>query len=180
MRARIIITTFLASILAAGPALAMGSGDPFLDQQTGVNYTVYKPSWTAGRELMETQGLPCGEGNDEGFVAKYGLGAGSFILLQGNPECSNGGDARRIATRTINGQRAEIYANCDVQPGCLSTSNRAQAFFLNGGWLKFTQPKRPDQNPTIIQIAPERGGITIAQIVRIARNLAPAQQLTGR
>jgi len=180
MRVKILLATALASVMAIGPAAAMGSGDPFVDQQTGVNYTVYKPSWTAGRELIDTNGLPCGEGNDEGFTANYGLGAGSFLLLQGNPECSNGGDARRVAVRTINGQRAEVWAACDVQPGCWSNPNRATAFFLNGGWLKFTQPKQPNQTPTIIQVAPTRGGITIAQVVRLARSLKPAVELSGR
>ena len=44
----------LGIVASAVPVQAMGTGNPYEDQQVGVTYTVYEPSYTASMKTPKT------------------------------------------------------------------------------------------------------------------------------
>ncbi len=81
------IRSALIAVLVAGcvaaptiPALAMGTGNPYQDAQTGLNYVVYQPSFLVGLSLKGFGLSSCGEGRDESIAVQYGSGK-KFISL---------------------------------------------------------------------------------------------------
>ena len=61
------ITLLVLSLLSLAtiPANAMGSGDPYLDAQTGLTYSLYKPVNTLGLPQTAFKVLVCGGGGEE-------------------------------------------------------------------------------------------------------------------
>ena len=94
-----------AGILALGaiPALAMGSGNPYQDAQTGLNYVVYQPSYTAGLALKHFGMTTCGVGRDESISVQYGSGKKYFSLTESSIKniCPMNMMLIRGATRTV-------------------------------------------------------------------------------
>jgi len=92
-----------ALALGAIPALAMGSGNLYQDAQTGLNYVVYQPSYTAGLALKHFGMTTCGVGRDESLSVQYGSGKKFFTLTESSAKniCPMNMALIRGATRTV-------------------------------------------------------------------------------
>ncbi|MFM7145124.1 MAG: hypothetical protein ACKOW5_02180, partial [Actinomycetales bacterium] len=100
----------LAAVGLGAPALAMGSGNPFLDMQTGVTYTVYQPTFTAGLKLQHVGPnlMSSQAGAEQNMLATYGKGNGRNIdITEGNPLNSDIGQGPLVKTITIQGRAAK-------------------------------------------------------------------------
>ena len=62
----------VVSLIGASPSLAMGSGNKFVDAQTGLTYTVHKPSNTLSMPGKLFQLLDCQPDEEQWLYAKYG------------------------------------------------------------------------------------------------------------
>ena len=102
---RSLVSAVAAGILAlsAIPAQAMGSGNPYQDAQTGLNYVVYQPSYTVGLTLKTFGMTTCGVGRDESVSVQYGTGKKSLTLTESSAKniCPMNMMLIRGATRTV-------------------------------------------------------------------------------
>ena len=82
MRRRIglIATTFVIATIPT--AFAMGSGNPYVDAQTGLQYGVYEPINTLGLPFASIALVSCRSGDDDAIVARYGSGAKQIIVTE--------------------------------------------------------------------------------------------------
>ncbi len=100
-----LVAAVVAGILAlsAIPAQAMGSGNPYQDAQTGLNYVVYQPSYTAGLALKNFGMTTCGVGRDESVTVQYGSGKKFFTITESSIKniCPMNMMLIRGATRTV-------------------------------------------------------------------------------
>jgi hypothetical protein len=171
-----LAATALSAAALAGPAVAMGSGNPYEDMQVGVTYTVYEPAYTAGLKLQHFGGnTACATGVEENALGVYGkASARRFTITEGNPMCSDIGVGEAVLTRTIKGAKATVYAYCDP---AATTACTAADVRRHGGHLAVTLPAATGLRPTTVWI--ETFGaqnLTAHQLVRIARGLAPVGQ----
>ena len=73
--AKKVFSLLLAAVFALpSSAFAMGSGDKFVDAQTGLTYAVSRPVQTLGLKLTAFQLLVCAPGKEQWIYAKYGTG----------------------------------------------------------------------------------------------------------
>ena len=82
---RRVLGSLITLLLVVGisPALAMGTGNPYQDAQSGLNYVVYQPSYLSGLPLKSFTLKPnCHYGVDESVFATYGSGKKSFTLSE--------------------------------------------------------------------------------------------------
>ena len=72
-----------ALVSAVSPAFAMGSGNPYQDAQSGLNYVVYQPGYSSGLALKSFTLQPnCSMGKDESASAVYGSGKKFYTLTE--------------------------------------------------------------------------------------------------
>jgi len=157
--------------LAAGPALAMGSGNPYVDQQVGVGYTVYQPSYTAGLKTPTTANNPtCPEGTDQSLLVAYGTKkTKQFTVTEGKPMCADIGEGTTVLTTTIKGVKAVVVAYCD--PGKACTKADVKKY---GGNLNMTLPAVKPLTSTILWVETVgKHKLTAAQLVLIAKSMKP-------
>jgi len=86
------------------PAQAMGTGNPYQDAQSGLNYVVYQPSYTSGLVLKSDTLVPsCHKGATDAFVITYGSGKKFFTLTENSSKnmCVQNMMLIRGATRTV-------------------------------------------------------------------------------
>lgn len=161
-----------ALLLAPLSAVAMGSGDKYSDAQTGLTYTVYKPSYTIGLTATKFQLLPCGVGAEQWIYVKYG-GTKRFLEImetKAGIKCSDPGLSKYLKTVTINGVKAKLYAYCDSRN--LATYRKCSTADIArvGGYFMFTNKAGKNLKRTEIQVQ-AIGGITYAQLLSVAKSL---------
>jgi len=169
---RAYVIAITALLLAPLSAVAMGSGDKYSDAQTGLTYTVYKPSYTVGLTASKFQLLTCGVGSEQWIYVKYG-GTKRFLEImetQAGVKCSDPGLSKYLKTVPINGAKAKLYAYCDPRNQTnykkCSTSDISRV----GGYLMFTNKAGKNLKRTEIQVQ-AIGGITYAQLLSVAKSL---------
>jgi len=170
------ITTTLAAagvlaVVAAPAAVAMGSGNPYLDFQVGVTYTVYQPTFTAGiKQVKVTSMADAGAQGEANLSAAYGKKNGrNFRIQEGNPMTTDIGQGALVSTQQVQGRTAKIYAYCD--PASTKKCTMADISKV-GGHLDVTLPAAAGLRETriwveTIQPAPISG----QQLVSIAKSL---------
>ena len=166
-----VLAATAALIAGAVPASAMGSGNPYLDMQTGVTYTVYQPTFAAGLKLQHAGGnTMCPEGTDENLLTAYGTrSTQQFTITQGNPMCSDIGVGRTVLRTTVLGARAEVVAYCDPASTKKCTKADVQRY---GGHLSVNLPARPGLRPTTLWIETfSAHNVSAETLLRIARHL---------
>lgn len=103
-RSAIALLLAILSTFSMVSANAMGTGNPYLDAQSGLNYVVYQPSYVAGLVLSSHTLVPsCHQGSDESFSAVYGTGKKFFTLSETSSKsiCAMNMMLVRGATRTV-------------------------------------------------------------------------------
>jgi len=165
-----------ALLLAPLSAVAMGSGDKYSDAQTGLTYTVYKPSYTVGLTANKFQLLPCGVGAEQWIYVKYGGTKRYFEIMEtmAGVKCSDPGLSKYLKTVVVNGVKAKLHAYCDPSNKTnykkCSTADIARV----GGYLMFTNKAGKNLMRTEIQVQ-AIGGITYAQLLAVAKSLKSVQ-----
>ncbi len=170
-----LASTFaLLTGLAVQPAQAMGSGNPYVDQQVGVTYTVYQPTFTAGLKTPTTVANQpdCPTGTEQSLTVPYGSRTAlQFTVTEGNPMCSDISTGPTVLTTTIMGARATVKAYCD--PATVRTCTKADVRKY-GGQLSVTLPAAKGLRPTLVWIETTgRQKLSANQLVRVARSMKP-------
>jgi len=171
-----IVIILCALLLAPSAAVAMGSGDKYSDAQTGLTYTVYKPSNTLGLSTSDFQLLSCGENAEQWIYAKYGGTKRYIEIMQtmAGVKCSDPGLSKQLKSVKINGISAKSYVYCDpTKPAAAAQCTTADIARV-GGYLIFTSKAGKNLQATEIQVQ-GIGGITYAQLLKVANSLKSVQ-----
>jgi len=161
-----------ALFLAPISSFAMGSGDKFSDAQTGLTYTVYKPSNTLGLSAKTFQMISCGMGSEQWIYVKYGGTKRYLEIMQtmAGVKCSNPGLSKYLKTLPINGISAKLYVYCDPMNVEAFKKCGTADIARVGGYLMFTNKAGKNLKRTEIQVQ-VIGGITYAQLLTVAKSL---------
>jgi len=158
--------------MAPTAAIAMGSGDKFSDAQTGLTYSVYKPSNTLGLKATTFNLLACAPGKEEWIYIKYGGTTRYLEIMQtmAKVKCSDPGLSKYLRVATINGVSAKVYVYCDpTKPAAYKKCGVNDVARL-GGYLIFTTKPAKGLKGAEIQVQ-GMGGITYAQLLTVAKSL---------
>jgi hypothetical protein len=173
---KLAAAVFLAALVTAGAAFAMGA-DPWTNAQTGLTYPLYKPTFTAGLKQGKLSLLDCAS-NDAWVAVSYGAG-GAFggkkrgiDLLEGNPICSDIGDARLITTRTIGGAKVKIFVGCEPTKPCKLAYGKTMGYVL--AW-KHLAPATGAFKGKATQLEIVGQHLSLAEVLKVAGSLRPLQ-----
>ncbi len=160
--------------LATVPAFAMGSGNPYQDQQVGVSYTVYQPSYTAGLKTPTTASAQpdCPKGTEQNLAVSYGKkGSLQFEVTEGNPMCADIGTGPTVLVAKIHGATAVVKAYCD--PSKIKVCTKADVLKY-GGQLSVTLPATKGLRNTVVWIETKgKQKLSANQLVHVARSMKP-------
>lgn len=161
-----------ALFLLPGAAVAMGSGDKFSDAQTGLTYTVYKPTNTLGLPISTFQLLSCGENAEQWIYAKFGGTKRYVEIMQtmAGVKCSDPGLAKQLKNVKIGGISAKLFVYCDPTKPAATAKCTSVDIGRVGGYLIFTNKAAKNLKQTEIQVQVV-GGITYAQLLKVANSL---------
>ena len=159
-------------VMAPTAAIAMGSGDKFSDAQTGLTYSVYKPSNTLGLKATQFSLLTCQPGEEEWIYVKYGGTTRYIEIMQtmAKVKCSDPGISKYLRVATINGLSAKVYVYCDPFKPAAFKKCGVNDIARVGGYLMFTTKAAKGLKGTEIQVQ-GLGGITYAQLLTVAKSL---------
>ena len=157
-------------VLPASFASAMGSGDKYSDLQTGVTYTVYKPSNTLSLKPLNFEVRPCRlfPGKEAYLLAGYGGMDLGIALVESSAafNCAGLDHPKSLGTISINGVKAKLGIYCSGAK-CI-----ASKFAQYGGEITFTAPGTKNLKPTFIRLGAQ-GGFSQSQLVAFAKGLKP-------
>mgnify|MGYP000270902981 CR=1 FL=1 len=166
------VLAIVLALLVMGPA--MGATDRFADSQTGLTYSVYKPSNTLGLKTTKFSLLPCQPGQEDWIFVQYGGTKRYLQIMQtmAGANCSNPGLTKYLRAALVNGNKAKVYAYCDPTQMSLAAYKRCGIEDIGrvGGYLIYTTKAVKPYAPTEIQVQ-GFGGITYAQLVAVAKSL---------
>ena len=164
----------MCALLFLAPATAVAASDKFADSQTGLTYSVYKPSNTLGLKTTKFSLLTCQPGQEDWIFVQYGGTKRYLQIMQtmGGVQCSNPGLSKYLRAAVVNGNKAKVYAYCD--PSQMSTAAYMRCGTEDiarvGGYLIYTTKALKGFEATEIQVQ-GIGGITYAQLVSVAKSL---------
>ena len=158
-------------VVAPSAAVAMGSGDKFSDAQTGLTYSVYKPSNTLGLKASQFSLLPCQPGQEEWLYVKYGGTTRYLEIMQTmtKVKCSDPGVSKYLRVATVNGVSAKVYVYCDPMKATSYKKCGVNDIARVGGYLIFTPKAAKGLKGTQIQVQ-GIGGITYSQLLAVAKS----------
>ena len=171
---KFLASVLITALLFPATAFAMGTGDKFLDAQTGLTYTVYKPSKTLGLSGKMIELLDCQPEEEQWLYAKYGGTARYLEIMQtrAGVKCSDPGLAKLLKPVVINGVKAQVYVYCDPAKAASFKKCGTADIVRVGGYLIFTTKRGKILTGTEIQVQ-GMGGITYAQLLTVAKGLKP-------
>ena len=172
------VSALAVAVGLSGSALAMGTGNYYLDHQTGVSYTVYQPGYTAGLTSVNFMGrTDCPAGIDEPLLATYGKKTGTMFTIEEGDlrSCSDIGNGPTVYSFELRGQKAVLVAYCDPSTVTMCKKGDVAKF---GGHIEVTLPASSGLRPTTtwIETGGGRRNLTWRQMVAIARSLHPVSQ----
>jgi len=164
----------MTSLAITTTSYAMGSGDKFVDAQTGLTFAVHKPTQTLGLKLSRFQLIVCAPGKEQWVYAKYGTGKKFLEIMEtmAGDKCSNPGLSKSLTSIVINKFRAQVHVYCDpTQPAAFKKCSASDISKV-GGYLMFTTKPTKSLKATEIQVQ-GMGGVTYSQLILVAKNLKP-------
>jgi hypothetical protein len=169
---KLLTSLLLAVFLFSTSAFAMGSGDKYVDAQTGLTYKVYKPTKTLGMAGKSFQLINCQPGEDDWIYVRYGGTARYLEIMQTKAgiKCSDPGVAKALRPVVINGAKAKVYVYCDPAKPASFKKCGTKDFLRVGGYLMFKTKAGKTLKGTEIQVQGS-AGITYAQLVSVAKGL---------
>jgi hypothetical protein len=167
-----IAITLCAVFLSTALPIAMGAGDKYSEAQSGLTYTVYKPSNTLGLSGSDFQLISCGENEEEWLYAKYGGTVRYLEIMQtmAGVKCSDPGLSKQLKNVKINGVSAKLFVYCDPTKPASAAKCTTEDIARVGGYLIFTNKAAKNLERTEIQVQ-VLGGITYAQLLKVAKSL---------
>lgn len=164
----------IAALLFPATAFAMGSGDKYSDVQTGLTYTVYKPSNTLSFPGKLFRLLDCQPGEEQWLYAKYGGTARYVEIMQtmAGVKCSDPGLSKLLKPVLINGVKAQVHVYCDPAKTASFKKCGTADIVRMGGYLMFTTKEGKILQATEIQVQAS-AGISYAQMLTVAKGLKP-------
>ena len=166
------VLAIVLALLVMGPA--MGATDKFADSQTGLTYSVYKPSNTLGLKTTKFSLLTCQPGQEDWVFVQYGGTKRYLQIMQtmGGARCSDPGLSKYLRAALVNGNKAKVYAYCDPSQISEAAYKRCgtEDIARVGGYLIYTTKALKGFKATEIQVQ-GIGGITYAQLVSVAKSL---------
>ena len=165
----------LALNIHSNSASAMGSGDPYVDAQTSLTYSLYKPVNTVGLHQVKFQLLTCGGGGEQWVYVAFAKGKKKIEIMQTmkGSHCSDPGLSVKMPSVKINGITSALHIYCD--PTKPSTAKKCSTADVSkvGGYLMYNLPGYYGMKGTSVQVQ-ATGGITYAQLIVVAKSLTPA------
>jgi len=161
--------------LLAVPAQASGSGNPYLDMQTGVTYTVYQPTFTAGLKQQHVgPNLVTSPGVEQNLLATYGKShARNMNITEGNPMTQDIAQGAQVGTVNVLGRTAKVYAYCDPASSAKCTVKDIGTW---GGHIEVTLPAATGLRETIVRVETiQPKPISGQQLIKVAQGLKPVQ-----
>ena len=166
------VLAIILALLVMGPA--MGATDKFADSQTGLTYSVYKPSNALGLKTTKFSLLPCQPGQEDWIFVQYGGTKRYLQIMQtmGGVKCSDPGLSKYLRAALVNGNKAKVYAYCDPTQMSEAAYRRCgtEDIARVGGYLIYTTKALKGFEATEIQVQ-GIGGITYAQLISVAKSL---------
>ena len=166
------VLAIVLALLVMTPA--MGATDKFADSQTGLTYSVYKPSNTLGLKTTKFSLLTCQPGQEDWIFVQYGGTKRYLQIMQtmGGARCSDPGLSKYLRAALVNGNKAKVYAYCDPSQISEAAYKRCgtEDIARVGGYLIYTTKALKGFKATEIQVQ-GIGGITYAQLVSVAKSL---------
>lgn len=166
------VMAIVLALLVMDPAI--GATDRFADSQTGLTYSVYKPSNTLGLKTTKFSLLACQPDEQDWIFVQYGGTVRYLQIMQtmAGVTCSDPGLSKYLKTVLVNGIKAKVYAYCDPSQMSVAAYKRCGIEDIGrvGGYLMFTTKPLKELSATKIQVQ-GIGGITYAQLVTVAKGL---------
>lgn len=156
------------------PAHSMGTGNQYLDAQSGLSYTVYSPKNTLGFKESSFKLLKCASVGDDWIAVSFKSGKKLLEIYQNRFDlrCSDPGLSKRLKDIKIGASVAKVFVYCD--PTNVSKHKKCNEADIKsvGGYLLFTAPGASNLKRTFIQVQ-GTGGVTYAELLRVAKSLTP-------
>ena len=169
-----LASSLIVALLLVSAQFAGAASNKFADAQTGLTYTVYKPSKTLGMPGKVFQLLDCQPDEEQWIYAKYGGTVRYLEIIQtmAGVRCSDPAIAKQLRPVLINGVKAQLYVYCDPEKVTSFKKCDADDILRVGGYLQFKSKPSKRYEGTQIQVQ-VMGGITYAQLLTVARGLKP-------
>jgi len=149
---------------------AMGSGNKYLDLQTGVTYRILQPTNTLKLPVLNFEVRSCRlhPGKDEYLLAGFGGMDQGIALVETAAafNCTGVDNPQPLGTVLINGVKAKIGIYC------ATGKCKASEFVQRGGEISFVLPASKTLKATYIRLGTQ-GGFTQAQLIAFAKGLKP-------
>lgn len=151
-------------------AAAMGSGNKYVDAQTGLSYQIFQPSFTQDLTLRSFKLLSCGPTGEQWLAAIYGEQRSvQFLETDAAVQCSNPGLGVKVATATINGSRATIVAFCDPANAKQWKNCKTSDISNYGGYAMWKTKPTKLLHGTSVEVLVS--GVTYSNLLKMARGL---------
>lgn len=166
------ILTLIILISGSLPSFAMGSGDKYVDLQTGVTFQILKPTVKLGLPDLNFEVRPCRlyPEKDEYLLAGFGSADRGIALVETAAafNCTGKDKPKFLKMIEINGIKAKVGIYCPAQCS-------AKSFKDYGGEITFTVPKSDSLAATYVRVGTQ-GGFTLKELRTFARGLKPVME----
>ena len=172
IQAVILSSMLLTSLLLQDPTSAMGSGNKYVDAQTGLSYQVFQPTYTQDLILRSFRLMSCGPTGEQWLTAIYGEQRYvQFLENDGAVHCTNPGLGVQVATASINGAKAKIVAFCDPANAKQWKNCKSTDIQNYGGYALWQTKAAHGLRATSVEVLVS--GVTYTNLLKMARGLRP-------
>lgn len=172
-----VFIAFLSLLVGASDAAAMGSGNPYMDAQTGLSYQIWQPlpNSLKGVKLSTFKLLDCGANQEQWLAAAYGRKI-SIQLLETDAaaKCSNPGVGKLVTIASINGRKASIVVFCDPSNTKLTRSCSTSDMKKYGGYAMWSTLPTKLLHATSIEVLVS--GLTYSDLMNICTGMRPVSK----
>jgi hypothetical protein len=172
---RVLLLILTINFFTLESSYAMGSGDRYVDAQSGLSYGLYKPVDTLNFRLKEFKLLPCGGGGEEWLYINFIKGKKSLSALESaeGTHCSNPGLSQNLGKVKVNNGVAELHVYCGYNQLASHRKCGLSDLSKNGGFLLLTLPGYYGFKGVNLQIEAS-GGVSYVELIKFAKGLSPA------
>jgi hypothetical protein len=170
MGRKLIAVTLIVLVAFQGAQFSAAASNKFLDAQAKVHHQIFQPASTGDLILRLFELQSCGPTNEKSLVAIYGE-ARSIQILQtdAKDKCSNPGLGVKVATATINGNKATIVAFCDPANKTQWKNCKTSDIHNYGGYAMWKVPATKSLHGSEIEVLVS--GLTYSDLLKIARGM---------
>jgi hypothetical protein len=149
----------------------MGSGDPYVDAQTGLTYAIWKPSTTVDLKLTEIKLLICTMKSEQWISATYGSKKKYLQVMESDSKakCSDPGVGKQVSNVKIGTSAAKVFAFCNPANHAAWGNCSTSDIETLGGYVMWIAPKIKLLKATSIEVLGK--GLTYKEIILAARGL---------